>query len=276
MLSFLHRPAVRSRGLSSAFSPVFRTTPAPTYRPLVRRPLSYSWTPRTHKINNRILKAVIGLNVGVYIYSFYTKEEARQGQPSRYIDYFQNFTLGLDTIREGRWWTMLTCNYAHSNLIHLGCNMFSMHFVGSLIAETPGVTPVRFLILILGSGLCGSIGYIAHQVSGVSAPGSDHRIRRGLGFSGVVTGFVAASACLWPSQGVAVFGIIPMPLWLLAIGYVAYDGYYLDHRREGNTNVAHAGHLGGMAFGLVYYLLSLRRNRAVIWKAMKTNKSLGY
>jgi membrane associated rhomboid family serine protease len=39
------------------------------------------------------------------------------------------------------------------------------------------------------------------------------------------------------------------------LGYAAYDGYYLNSE---NSRIGHAGHLGGLAFGIGYYLLRLR------------------
>jgi membrane associated rhomboid family serine protease len=38
-------------------------------------------------------------------------------------------------------------------------------------------------------------------------------------------------------------------------GYAIYDGYYLSSQ---TTSVAHAGHLGGTVFGILYYLAKLR------------------
>ena len=68
-------------------------------------------------------------------------------------------------------------------------------------------------------------------------------------------GAVTVVACFLPKQTVGIFGVIPVPLWLCVLGYGAYDGYYLDSQ---NTRTAHAGHLGGLAFGLAYYFLKLR------------------
>jgi membrane associated rhomboid family serine protease len=44
-------------------------------------------------------------------------------------------------------------------------------------------------------------------------------------------------------------------LWATVAGYAVYDGYYLN---DNKSRVGHAGHLGGLAFGIAYYLLRLR------------------
>jgi membrane associated rhomboid family serine protease len=68
-------------------------------------------------------------------------------------------------------------------------------------------------------------------------------------------GIGAAAACYAPRWPVAILLFpIPMPLWVAAGGYFLYDYYYL----KAPSNVGHAAHLGGFAYGAVYGLL-LRR-----------------
>lgn len=78
---------------------------------------------------------------------------------------------------------------------------------------------------------------------------------RGLGFSGAVMSISTVTACLAPKARMLLMGFIPMPLWGLVTGYAVYDGYFLN---DPNTRTAHAGHLGGLAFGILYYVLKLR------------------
>ena len=54
----------------------------------------------------------------------------------------------------------------------------------------------------------------------------------------------------------ALFGIIPVPLWVILAGYVAVDTFYLDNTQ---SRTGHAAHLGGAAFGAAYSALVLRR-----------------
>ncbi len=72
----------------------------------------------------------------------------------------------------------------------------------------------------------------------------------------MVSGIMVATACIAPTTTVQLFGVVPLPLWLLTVGYLFYDGYYLDSPA---SNVGHASHLGGSAFGFAFYMLRLRR-----------------
>jgi hypothetical protein len=57
------------------------------------------------------------------------------------------------------------------------------------------------------------------------------------------------------------FWVIPVPLWVMLALYVVYDLHPVLLSLAGhrfNDGVAHAGHLGGLAFGLLYWRLGLR------------------
>lgn len=112
-------------------------------------------------------------------------------------------------------------------------------------------------MIAVGSGVTGAAGYLYNrylQTQG-SARGD---VTRGLGFSGAVMGISSVAACLAPTAQVQLYGIIPLPLWALVAGYAAYDGYYVN---SSDSRIGHAGHLGGLAFGLAYYALRLRKLR---------------
>lgn len=203
--------------------------------------------------NLRIIWLMIGANVGVWLYGSYTQEQARQGHPQAFTSFMKNMTTNLyDVTREGRWWTTLTACFTHIGLLHLGANMLSFYYMGNMIACTPGVTPVMFLTLIFGSGLTGSLGYLVNRAQ--NSAGS-YDLKRGLGFSGVVMGVGSAAAMMYPRAQMLLYGIVPVPLGALMAGYAIYDGYYLNDDR---SNVAHGGHLGGLAFGALYYFAKLR------------------
>jgi len=71
-----------------------------------------------------------------------------------------------------------------------------------------------------------------------------------------VMGLGSAAACLMPQARVLLFAVVPVPLWILVPAYFVYDAYYLN---AVDSRVAHAGHIGGSIFGVVYYALVLRR-----------------
>jgi membrane associated rhomboid family serine protease len=173
----------------------------------------------------------------------------------------QNFLLSVQNLKEGRFWTLVTSAFSHISPGHLFFNMLAFHQLGQVLVYTTGLKAVRhFGILILGSALAGSTAFLSHE--GAMGP---HVQRVGLGFSAVVSGVVTAAACLMPHQRVLMFGVIPLPLWALGIGYVVYDTYSM----EGDSTVAHDAHIGGAIFGGIWYMLVLRRFGGILGPRFK-------
>lgn len=196
----------------------------------------------------------MGTNIVVFGYGMYAKAAAMQGHQGPFIKFMQNMTLNSDDFRAGRYWTLLTSVFTHLSIGHVFSNMFTVYFLGQFLAYAPQITPGRYAIIALGSGLAGSVGFLANRAQKMEGSRMKDRTR-GLGFSGAVMGISTVAACLRPTAQVAIWGIIPMPLWALVTGYAVYDGYYLN---SNDTTIGHAGHLGGLIFGGAYYLLKLR------------------
>ncbi|KAF2443963.1 rhomboid-domain-containing protein [Karstenula rhodostoma CBS 690.94] len=200
--------------------------------------------------NMRLIYSFIGLNAGVFAYATYLQEQARQGHQLPFTKFIQNMSLSpIGVIREHRYWTTITSVFSHLGLMHVAGNMLSFYFMGQMLAVTPGFTPGKIAVLVLGSGLAGSVGWLFTAMKNQNYQG------RALGFSGSVMGVGTVAAFLYPRTQFMIYGIIPMPLWLLMAGYAVFDGYYLNDR---SSRVGHAGHLGGLAFGIVYYFARVR------------------
>jgi len=200
----------------------------------------------------------MAINLGVYGLFHYRKYQQETGQdPFALQKHIKNFTLNLHSLLgEGRWWTVITAGFSHTGFMHILGNLMTAYFLGRMVTTTPGVKPLQIATLILGSGIIGNLGYIFMEYQkNLKFGRRDNRF--GLGFSGSVMGLGVVAAMLYPTSTVQIYGIIPVPLWVLIGGYFAYDAYYLQSGQ--NTGVAHAGHLGGLAFGVLYYFLSIRR-----------------
>ncbi|CAO2656247.1 Nn.00g050500.m01.CDS01 [Neocucurbitaria sp. VM-36] len=205
--------------------------------------------------NMRVLYSLMGANVAIYAYAMYLKAQAMQGFQQPFINFLQNMTMNLTDFQNGRWWTVVTANFTHIDIGHIFSNMFTVYFLGGFLATAPQVTPGRYLVIALGSAVSGAAGYLCQQyLKRQSKPGTPD-YSRGLGFSGAVMGLCSVAACLAPTTKFQLYGIVPIPLWALVAGYAAYDGYYLN---SADTRVGHAGHLGGLAFGMLYYFTRLR------------------
>ncbi|KAJ4300702.1 hypothetical protein N0V90_002790 [Kalmusia sp. IMI 367209] len=215
----------------------------------------YSSFNRHESSNMKLIYGIIGLNTGIFLYAQYLKEQARQGFPQPMITYLQNMSLSLyGVLREGRYWTTVTSVFSHIDPMHIIGNMLSFYYMGQLLACTPTFTPLRLLTIILGSGLAGSAGYLYTAMQSATTRQGNPR-QMALGFSGAVMGVGTIAAFLYPKTTFMIYGIVPVPLWGLMAGYAFYDGYYLNDR---GSRTAHSGHLGGLAFGILYYLAKLR------------------
>lgn len=209
------------------------------------------------EINMKILWGLIGINVGVWGYFMYVKAQATQGFMKPITQFVPNFTMNVREFFGGkRYWQALTSCFTHFDPMHLLFNMVSAYSLGQFVAMTPGIGPGKFLTLVIGSGLAGSAGFLAQRMRNYERGQIDRT--RGLGFSGCVMGMGAAAAFMYPHAKMLIMGIVPAPLWALSLGYLVYDGYYLN---DNKSTTGHAGHLGGALFGAAYYFLKLRGAR---------------
>jgi len=80
-----------------------------------------------------------------------------------------------------------------------------------------------------------------------------------LGASGAVSGLLLAFALLFPSHRILIFGVIPVPALVGALGFVAIDLWGLfAQTRGGGIGIGHGAHLGGALCGFLFWASYLR------------------
>src|SRR5207237_6940282 len=87
-----------------------------------------------------------------------------------------------------------------------------------------------------------------------------------IGAAVAVMGVMMLYVIFYPFETFLLFWVMPVPLWVLMSVYVLYDLHPVLLQLAGDqifTGVAHAGHLGGLAFGFLYWRLGLRLESAV-------------
>jgi membrane associated rhomboid family serine protease len=160
-------------------------------------------------VNTGIIYAFIGINTAVFGYACYAKAQAKQGYVQNLVKFMSHFTLNLSEVKNGRWWQTITSVFTHTDLFHYAGNMISFYYLGSFLAHSSVITPGRFLVIALGSGLTGSIYYLFNRQQKLQRNGGvDYS--RGLGFSGAIMGVSAVAACLYPRAKVQLYGIVPV------------------------------------------------------------------
>ncbi|KAK1983485.1 rhomboid family protein [Colletotrichum cereale] len=146
--------------------------------------------------------------------------------------------------------TLFTSAFSHIQPLHLFVNMSTYKTYVESFYQL-GISPIRFILLAVGSGLAASYAHVynARHRRGAKTIAE----RSAVGASGVLTGLGTALACMFPTLKVRLSGTNQvLPLRVVVLGMFAVDAYCLSTDRE--TGVGHAGHLGGALFGLAYFL----------------------
>ncbi|MDY3551144.1 rhomboid family intramembrane serine protease [Gemmata sp. JC717] len=149
-------------------------------------------------------------------------------------------------VLEGEVWRLVTAVFLHGGLLHLFFNMVVLHWAGGRFEERRGGRELVLFYLI--GGVFANIVFVATQVTGV-APGGDKV--GAIGASGAVAAAMVVFALYYPHAQLRLYFFIPVPAWLLAILFVGFNG--LMGFGHANGGVAYFAHLGGAAFGFLYY-----------------------
>jgi membrane associated rhomboid family serine protease len=158
------------------------------------------------------------------------------------------------TVKEGQVWRLITCAFLHHRMAiwHILFNMLMLYWFGTRLERMYG--SLEFLLFYLTAALCGSIAYVALALyTGSNTPA--------IGASGAVMGVMMLYVIFYPHETFMLFWFIPVPLWVLLSLYVLYDLHPVLLALAGDrffTGVAHAGHLGGLLFGYLYWQFGLR------------------
>lgn len=158
--------------------------------------------------------------------------------------------LQLDTgaVLQGQVWRLLTTAFCHSRemLWHIAMNMFVLWWLGPSLETMYGSR--EFLCFYLLAAVVSSLAYVGLDLAtGKSIPA--------IGASGAIMGVTAVFSYHFPTQVFRLFMLIPLEMrWLVWI-YAIYDLHPVVLELSGtgrSDGVAHAAHLGGLAFGLLY------------------------
>ncbi len=152
-------------------------------------------------------------------------------------------------------WTLFTYMFLHEGFWHVLANMLWLYFLGLLFVMTFGEKEL-WRVYLLG-GLSGAIFFVlGYNIFPVFAPYRYMSIL--LGASAAVSAIVLAVAVYRPTQTVLLFGILPVPLWLIGALYVLYDLSMLTVDNPGG----HLAHLGGALFG-VWFAIKYKQGKDI-------------
>jgi membrane associated rhomboid family serine protease len=159
--------------------------------------------------------------------------------------------LELDTrkvIYQGQVWRLLTHAFCHARtaIFHIFFNMLFLFWFGRTLESMYGAK--EFLLFYLTAAVVAALAFMGMQLyTGSNVPA--------IGASGAVMAVVMLYAMHFPRETVCICWFIPVEIRWLVLFYVIWDLHPLLLTLAGDelyTGVAHAAHLGGLAFGFVY------------------------
>ena len=170
------------------------------------------------------------------------------------------FVLSLDSVWQGKIWTLFTYSFLHSESVplHLIGNMLGVFFLGR--ALLPELGAKRFMQLYFGSVLIGGLLWLfSTTLSQIGASGpAAFASPKVLGASGAVFGLLTMFACLYPNREIQVLlmfiipvRVKPKTLAFIALGFSVFA--FLFYELLGNSTTAHSAHLGGMLGGWLFF-----------------------
>ena len=193
---------------------------------------------------NAVTMALIAINVVVYL-----AELAAGGTVSGTGNWIFNhgalFMSGQYTadgqlvgVAHGEWWRMVSAAFLHYGPLHLGMNMYSLYFAGSILEQLIGRW--RFALLYLGSGIAGSAGALLISPNTVT-----------LGASGAIFGVLGGLFVLERRGHLATGGQIAGLIVLNLVFTFALSSY-----------ISVGGHVGGLIAGIVMMVLLVQYRRS--------------
>ncbi|MEL8055805.1 MAG: rhomboid family intramembrane serine protease [Pseudomonadota bacterium] len=176
--------------------------------------------------------ALIAINILVSLFAF---------SNARFMER-NTFHVG-PILRGGEYSRMFSSGFLHVDGTHLFMNMFVLFVFGPDLEAELG--SAGFVFVYVGALLAGSGWALLERRREPNY--------RAVGASGAVSGILVAVCLYDPFQLLLLFGLIPAPAIVFAIGYIAISAA-LSGRP--NSMIGHEAHLGGALGGLLLTLLS--------------------
>jgi membrane associated rhomboid family serine protease len=148
--------------------------------------------------------------------------------------------IHLVGVAHGEWWRLITAAFLHYGPLHLGINMYSLFFAGTLLEQLIGRW--RFALLYLASGIAGSAGAMVWSPNQVT-----------LGASGAIFGSRGGLFVLERRGNIATGGQIAGLIVLNLIFTFALSSF-----------ISVGGHVGGLLGGVLIMLLLVVYRRSAL------------
>jgi membrane associated rhomboid family serine protease len=171
-------------------------------------------------------------------------------------------------IEKGRIWQIVTYMFMHGSPMHLLFNMYALFIFGMTVEDVWGSRKFVLYYLFCGAGAGITIFLIGFIKGGIAY------LVPTVGASGAVFGLLLAFGIFFPEAEVLLFFFVPMKARTMVFVFGAME-LFMELSNGGLDSISHVGHLGGILFGLIYFVLidrwrsTKRRLKAVVGKIEK-------
>jgi membrane associated rhomboid family serine protease len=157
----------------------------------------------------------------------------------------------LDTkkvVWSGQMWRLLTHAFCHDRygVWHILINMLLLYWFGGTLESMYGSR--EFILFYLTAAIVAGLAFVGLDLyTGSSVPG--------IGASGAVMGVMMLYTMHFPYETIRIFWIFPVEMRWVMLLYAIWDLHPVLLTLSGDhffTGIAHAAHLGGLAFGFLY------------------------
>jgi membrane associated rhomboid family serine protease len=165
--------------------------------------------------------------------------------------------LDTDKVMHGQIWRMLTCAFVHNpwSVWHIFFNMLFLYWFGVTLESM--YRGREFLYFYLTAAFFASLAYVALDLYT-----GDYR--PAIGASGAVMGVVMLYAIHYPRDRIHIYFLFPVEVRFVVLFYVIFDLHPVLLQLGGHevySGTGHAAHLGGLAFGFIYWRSCIRLER---------------
>lgn len=212
-----------------------------------------------------VVKWLIIVNVAVFLLQLVVPQAmivahvaTSAGSPVR-NEYWQGsvvdvwFALFPSLVGPGGWqvWRLVSYAFLHSGIWHILFNMLFLYWFGRELESMYGSK--EFLRFYLAAAAIAALAHLPFYYLGL------FDWRPVIGASGAVAAVVFLYTLYYPRRQIWIWGIVPLELRWLALIFLITN--LLPILQSQTTGVAHAVHLGGAAYGVLYKVLDLRFSR---------------
>lgn len=157
--------------------------------------------------------------------------------------FFNAYKFNISAIQRQERVRLISSAFLHVNWQHFIFNMFTLYVFADIIIYELGSW--SFYLIYLVSLFAGNLlSYYIHK---------NEPFYTAVGASGAVTGVVYAAILLFPKMSLFLFFIpIPIPAYLLGVGYMLFSLYGMKKRLG---NIGHDAHFGGAIGGSLVTLV---------------------